>query len=110
MQETINLVVEGQEAALKTQQAIQQSMEDIAKQTKPKSREDYAKEGFEKNKTKLNPLPTSGATYDAYRKLKQHGTCEWVFKNEKYESWRNSATSSILCLSGDHGQLQSTRM
>ncbi|KAH6690215.1 hypothetical protein BKA61DRAFT_286666 [Leptodontidium sp. MPI-SDFR-AT-0119] len=110
VQETINLVVEGQEAAVKTQLAIQQSMEEIARQTKPKSRDDVAKELFEKNKKKLNPLPDAGATYDAYRKVKQHGTCEWIFKDPKYESWRKSEKSSILCVSGEHGVGRSVLM
>lgn len=62
-----------------------------------------AKELFEKNKKKLNPLPDSSATYNAYRKVKHHGTCEWIFNDPKYDSWRTSEKSSILCISGEHG-------
>lgn len=106
VQETINLVVEGQEAAVKTQLAIQQSMEEIARQTKPKSRDDVAKEHFEKNKKRLNPLPDSGANYDAYRKIKAHGTCEWISKNPKYEYWLHSTKSSTLSVSRERSKLQ----
>ncbi|KAH7400088.1 hypothetical protein BKA64DRAFT_707768 [Cadophora sp. MPI-SDFR-AT-0126] len=110
VQETINLVIEGQEAAEKIQQAIQQSVEEIARQTKPKSRDDVAKELFERNKKKLNPLPDPSATYNAYRKIKHHGTCEWIFKDPKYESWRTSERSGILCISGEHGVGRSVLM
>lgn len=103
VQEAINIVVQGQESSSKIQQAIQQSMEDLAKQTKPKSRDDYAKAEFDKNKIKLNPLPDSADTYDSYRNLRQHGTCEWIFSSPEYESWRISSTSSMLCVEGEHG-------
>lgn len=39
VQSALSLVVDGQETSLKMQQAIQQSMEEIARQTKPKSRD-----------------------------------------------------------------------
>lgn len=103
VQEAINIVVESQESSLKTQQAIQQSLEELAKQNKPKSRDEWAKNEFEKNKKKLNPLPSSDPTYDAYRKQKQSGTCEWVFTNAEYEKWRRSEKSAMLCIDGEHG-------
>jgi hypothetical protein len=65
---------------------------------------DYAKQEFEKNKKNLNPLPDSAATFTSYLSDRHPGTCEWIYGNSEFESWRSSPESGILCIDGEHGE------
>jgi len=53
----------------------------------------------------LDPLrATSGPLADALDE-KHSDTCEWVYDVSQYIEWDTSPTSSILCLTGQPGEL-----
>ena len=95
--------VEMHQEAMDKADAILKAVEAVAGSTKPKTRYDWARQDFEKNKKLLNPLPDTEKTiFEEYANQRHSGTCEWPFRLGPYKDWVQSK-NGFLCLHGDSG-------
>ncbi|KAI9685134.1 MAG: hypothetical protein M1822_004721 [Bathelium mastoideum] len=90
-------------AQLAQQDEIRQALEDLKANTRPRTRWDWAKQEFEKNKKLLNPLADTGSPIDTLLARKHDGTCDWIFKDDEFNDWYSSSVSNMFCLTGEAG-------
>lgn len=112
VQETVQQIRDFEKTSHAFQQAqvewMQEILEGIRASMRPKTRWDWAKQDFEKNKQRLNPLTdTSEPVVEALRQ-KHAGTCEWVLNNDLYTRWYQASRSSLLYFTGETGESSSS--
>ncbi|KAL9083000.1 MAG: hypothetical protein Q9165_008696 [Trypethelium subeluteriae] len=90
-------------AQLAQQDEIRQTLEDLKATTRPRTRWDWAKQEFEKNKKMLNPLPDTTGSLARLLTRRHENTCEWLFEDDEYKDWSNSEAGSLISLSGEAG-------
>ena len=78
-------------------------LEEEKKSMKKKTPLDKAKELFEDNSKRLEPTNAAEAALEKHRSRREKDTCNWIFELEEYKSWRSSAESSLLWVSGVGG-------
>ena len=100
-QKTSNEFYQAQQAQ---QEEIRQTLEDLKASTRPRTRWDWAKQEFEKNKKLLNPLANTTGPLKALLADKHDGTCGWIFEDDEYNEWYGSQVSNMLCLTGEAGR------
>ncbi|KAI9699589.1 MAG: hypothetical protein M1820_007088 [Bogoriella megaspora] len=93
-------------AQLAQQNEILQKLDDVKASTKPKTRWDWAKVEYEKNKKLLNPLHDTTAPLDSYSW--HEGTCQWLLQDDYYTDWLDSSVSNMMCIGGPSGAGKST--
>ena len=91
-------------AQMAQQDEIRQTLEDLKASTRPRTRWDWAKQEFEKNKKLLNPLIDTTSPLDALLARRHDGTCGWLFEDEEYTDWYESDVSNMLCITGEAGE------
>lgn len=85
------------------QEAILNEVKDIKATTKPKTPWDLALQEFEKNRDVLKPLKNTGSALGDAIDRRHPDTCRWIFENSTYTDWADTATSGLICLSGQQG-------
>ncbi|KAM7196764.1 ankyrin-3 [Naviculisporaceae sp. PSN 640] len=84
---------------------MMQGIEEIKATTKRKTPWDYALEAFNANRNALKAIDDHGSTETLANTIDSihPGTCEWIFDDSSYQSWRESTGSEILRIVGQEG-------
>jgi hypothetical protein len=80
-------------------------LEDIKASTKRKTHWDYCVSDFQTFQKDLSPLEGSFDVLGNIIDSIYPGTCQWVFEDPLYKQWNDSATSTLLCVTGPEGEL-----
>jgi ankyrin repeat protein len=85
------------------QSVLLRQLQDVTASVKPKSRWDWLKQDFDKNKKALDPLPDDHHLLRDLQSARYPGTTSWLLESDRFAKWKDSKQSAGLCFIGQKG-------